>query len=72
VSITITFPGNVPAGSQYWKCSVAEGWINVTPLISDNDGDNILVLTIRDGGFGDEDGISNGVIVDDGGPGYAR
>jgi hypothetical protein len=68
VTITITLPSSVPAGTQYWKCQNG-AWVNVTSLLGDNDGDNVLTLTLTDGGLGDADGIANGTIVDPGGPG---
>lgn len=34
-----------------------------------NDGDNIITITLQDGEIGDDDGVANGVIVDQGGPG---
>jgi hypothetical protein len=34
-----------------------------------NDGDNIIIIQLTDGGIGDDDGVANGVIVDVGGPG---
>ncbi len=68
VVVTITLPDNVPVGTEYWKYHAAEGgWIRI-PMGSD-DGDNILTITLVDGGLGDDDGIANGVIVDQGGPG---
>lgn len=38
--------------------------------MSDDDGDNVVLIGLVDGGVGDDDGIANGVIVDQGGPGY--
>jgi predicted outer membrane repeat protein len=67
VTITITFPDNIPANTQYWKCTNGQ-WVNVTSLLGDNDGDNILTLTLTDGGLGDADGAANGTIIDPGGP----
>ena len=67
VVVTITLPAAVPAGSQYWKCHEPEGWIQI-PMGS-NDGDNVITITLVDGGLGDDDGGLDGVIVDDGGPG---
>jgi hypothetical protein len=57
----------MPTGTQYWKCINGQ-WVNCTSLLGDNDGDNILTLTITDGGLGDADGLANGTIVDPGGP----
>jgi hypothetical protein len=34
-----------------------------------NDGDNVITITLQDGGIGDADGVANGKIVDLGGPG---
>ncbi|RCV64998.1 protein of unknown function DUF11 [Methanophagales archaeon] len=68
VVVTITLPDNVPVGTQYWKYQASEGgWIRI-PMGSD-DGDNEITITLVDGGWGDDDDIANGVIVDQGGPG---
>jgi len=67
VTITITLPSAVSSNTQYWKC-INGSWVNVTSLLGDNDGDNVLTLTITDGGIGDADGAANGTIVDPGGP----
>ncbi len=69
VTVTIKLPSAMPPTTLYWKYHVPEGWIDVTSLLGDNDGDNILTLTLTDGGLGDDDGTANGVIVDQGGPG---
>jgi hypothetical protein len=70
VVMTITFPENIPAGSQYWKYSEKTGWFDATSLVGSNDGDNVLTLTLTDGAPGDLDGQKNGTIVDPGGPAY--
>ncbi|MDH5696168.1 MAG: Ig-like domain-containing protein [Dehalococcoidia bacterium] len=67
VTVYITLPSAVPAGTQYWKCQNG-AWVNVTSLLGDNDGDNVLTLTLTDGGLGDSDGSANGTIADPGGP----
>jgi hypothetical protein len=70
VTITITLPSAMPVGTQYWKCQGGM-WVNCTSLLGSNDGDNIITLTIKDGGLGDGDGVANGTIVDPGGPAIA-
>ena len=70
VTVTITLPSAVATGTQYWKYHTPKGWIDVTSLLGDDDGDNVLTLTLTDGGLGDDDGIANGQIVDQGGPGH--
>ncbi len=67
VTITITLPSNMPANTQYWKC-VNGQWLNCYSILGSNDGDNILTLTLTDGGPFDADGTANGTIVDPGGP----
>jgi hypothetical protein len=37
--------------------------------MGDDDGDNVITITLVDGGLGDDDLTANGVIVDQGGPG---
>jgi hypothetical protein len=37
--------------------------------MTSDDGDNVIIITLVDGGLGDDDGDANGVIVDNGGPG---
>ena len=37
--------------------------------MSSDNGDNVITITLVDGGLGDDDGVANGVIVDRGGPG---
>ncbi len=69
VTVTIVLPGAVPAGSEYWKYHIPEGWIQI-PMTS-NDGDNVIIITLVDGGLGDDDGAANGTIEDQGGPGFA-
>jgi hypothetical protein len=71
-TVTLTFPSSLPVGIEYWKYHEPEGWVDVTSLLGDDDGDNVLTLTLTDGGLGDDDSTQNGVIVDQGGPGYAR
>ena len=70
VTITITLPSSMPVGTQYWKCQNGQ-WVNVTSILGDDDGDDVLTLTLTDGGTGDADGAANGTIVDPGGPATA-
>ena len=75
VTLIITFPSDIPTTAQYWKYGPngsvnnpqPERWYQI-PMGS-NDGDNIITIKLTDGGVGDDDGVANGVIVDQGGPG---
>jgi hypothetical protein len=69
VTITMIFPSEIPIDSEYWKI-VNDEWFKLpNDLVGDNDGDNVLTITLTDGGTGDADGVANGQIVDPGGPG---
>lgn len=69
VTLTLTYPHVLPAGTRYWKYDPAT---QVWTLFADA---QILgatvVLTLQDGGAGDDDGVVNGQIVDPGAPGLA-
>lgn len=60
IAIAITTPAPV---TGYWKLS-ASVWSQFPGAVSNGSGG--LVLTLTDGGFGDADGVANGVIVDPG------
>jgi hypothetical protein len=73
VTLTITLPSPVPVTTQYWKYGPTPSdpsphWY-VVPM-GDNDGDNVITITLIDGGLGDDDLLANGTIIDQGGPGW--
>jgi hypothetical protein len=49
-----------------WLKLIGGRWVAL-PVGSD-DGDNVITVTLTDGGQGDADGVVNGVITDPGGP----
>jgi hypothetical protein len=73
VTVTITLPSAVPVGTQYWKYGPEPGnlvdhWYQIP--IGDDNGDNVITITLTDNGRGDD--ILTGTdsqIVDQGGPG---
>jgi hypothetical protein len=70
LSFTITYPSDLPAGTQYWKYGPETG--NTTPhwyVLPASIVGNVATFTITDGGQGDDDLAANGSIVDQGGPG---
>ena len=66
VTLTIELPDPVPVGTVWWKYD--NGRWHSLPNLNDN-GNNIMVIQVKDGGVGDSDGVANGIIVDPGGPG---
>jgi hypothetical protein len=73
VTLTIYLPSAAPTIAQYWKYGPTSTaplgeWYQV--FMGNNDGDNVITITLTDGGTGDDDLIANGTIVDQGGPGW--
>jgi hypothetical protein len=70
ITLTITYPAPLPAGSQYWKygptpTDSTPHWYVLPASISGN----TATFAITDGSLGDDDLAANGTIVDQGGPG---
>jgi len=70
VTVTVTYPGALPATAVYWKygptpAAATPSWYVLPATISGN----TAVFTIVDGALGDDDRTANGTIVDQGGPG---
>jgi len=65
VDVTVTLPSNVPVGTVWWKYDNGR-WYSL-PNLNDN-GNNIMVIRLTDGGTGDMDNTP-GRITDPGGPG---
>lgn len=71
VTVTLTYPDDIPTDAQYWKYNeITEEWYQFE--FGSNDGDNIITLTLTDGGDGDMDDSENGYILDPGGIGLAE
>ena len=72
VTVTITYPQPLPAGTQYWKygptpTDTSPHWYIMPATITGNQ----VQFTIMDGGLGDDDLIVNLTIADTGGPGVS-
>jgi internalin A len=72
IDVTLTLDKPVPTDTEYWKygptpSNHAPHWYQI-PMGSD-DGDNVITITLKDGGLGDDWWIEDGGIVDQGGPG---
>lgn len=66
ITVTLTYPVNIPINTKYWKV-IGSTWTDATSILGDNDGDNVLTLTIQDGGPFDTN-PTPGAISDPGGP----
>lgn len=65
VTISVTFPDEVPAGSRYYKLSQTGGAWTEVPYTLSEDG-RTITFTLTDGGEFDADGQENGSILDPG------
>jgi hypothetical protein len=72
--VTMTFPSPLPVGTQYWKygptpSDPTDHWYQLP--VGDDDGDDVITITLVDGGLGDDVvGAPDGFIVEPGGPGF--
>lgn len=71
VLLTFYLPTPAPEGYTWYKYSPSNGWHDYSTRTTFNSARNRAVLSLTDGGAGDDDGASNGVIVDASGLGYA-
>jgi hypothetical protein len=63
----------VPAGSKWYKFDpIADTWTDYSEYAILSSDRKSVTLTIVDGGFGDLDGIANGIIIDPSGLGAAN
>jgi hypothetical protein len=63
ITVDITFPDAIPAGSAYYKVG-ATGFVEFTDVAFNG---STATLTLTDGGSGDLDGVADGSITDPGG-----
>ena len=65
--IRIYFSGDIFASDVFYKYDTINGWYDYSEHTTFNDDGQSITLEVKDGGFGDSDGLANGVIVDPGG-----
>jgi len=69
VNVTIYFEGPVAAETRWYKYDPSTGTVtDYTSNVSING--NAVVVTLKDGGSGDVDGVVNGKVVDPSGPSF--
>jgi len=66
-SIRIYFSGEIFASDVFYKYDTIDGWYDYSDRTTYNDDGQSVTLKLKDGGYGDSDGLANGVIVDPGG-----
>lgn len=71
VEVGVYFSETLPETSEWYKYDLQHGWQDYSDHVEFADlagGGTVAVLELQDGGFGDADGIANGIIVDPSGP----
>ena len=66
-TIKIYFSGDIFASDVFYKYDTINGWYDYSEHTTFNDDGQSITLEVKDGGFGDSDGLANGIIVDPGG-----
>jgi len=73
VWVRLWFESPVPEGSEYWKYGPTPDnptphWYQIPMEIGN--GGHVIEIPLVDGGLGDDDLTANGIIIDQGGPGW--
>jgi hypothetical protein len=66
-TLRIYFSGDIFASDVFYKYDTINGWYDYSEHTTFNDDGQSITLEVKDGGFGDSDGLANGIIVDPGG-----
>ena len=70
-NVTIHFSEAAPANATWYFYDSINGWIDYSQYAVFNDDRKAVNLVLKDGYYGDADGIANGIIVDPSGFGIA-
>jgi hypothetical protein len=67
VSVRIYFSGEIFDSDVYYKYDRINGWSDYSAHTTYSGDSQSVILELKDGGYGDSDGVANGIIVDPGG-----
>jgi hypothetical protein len=70
-TVTVYFSQAAPTGSTWFMHDPVNGWVDYSAHATFASDLKSVSLELKDGGFGDADGLANGTIVDPGGFGVA-
>ena len=66
-TVKIYFSGEIFSSDVFFKYDTINGWHDYSYHTIYNDDGQSLTVRLKDGGYGDSDGLANGIIVDPGG-----
>ena len=65
--VRVYFSGEIFPSDVFYKYDTVNGWYDYSEHTTFNDDGQSVTLEVKDGGYGDSDGLANGIIVDPGG-----
>ena len=63
-TVKVYFSGEIFASDTFFKYDTINGWHNYSEHTTFNHDGQSVTLELKDGGYGDSDGLANGVIID--------
>jgi len=63
-TMKIYFSGEIFSSDTIFKYDTINGWYDYSEYTTFNDDGQSVTLELKDGGYGDSDGLANGIIVD--------
>ena len=69
--VMVYFSGEAPEGTKWYKYDVINGWQDYSDHATLSADRRSVMLSLKDGGFGDGDGTENSIIIDPSGLGIA-
>jgi hypothetical protein len=67
VTVRIYFSGEIFDTDNFFKYDTINGWYDYSDHTTLNDDGQSVTVELKDGGYGDSDGLANGIIADPGG-----
>lgn len=64
VQVTIHLSDTAPEGAAWFKFDTVNGWQDYSEYVRFDEDHQKLTVRLQDGGYGDADGVANGVILD--------
>jgi subtilase family serine protease len=69
IDVQLYFSEEIPPNASWYKFDYTNGFIDYSAYTQQNLPGHKITVRLKDGGFGDADGVENGVVVDPGGIG---
>ncbi len=68
VTVSKYYSAPLPENVSWYKYDSISGWFDYSEYVTISDDRRLVGIVLTDGGYGDADGVANGVIVDPSGP----